>query len=115
MGDENMNISVKKYLSDAISHAESTLSGNYKTGNVAATEIGQMNNYITTLEDTETAYKFIDEIINSNIPNAVMWIAPVCVKKRYRINTIRNKLINYSNDKTLGILSLNAAMFLKTL
>lgn len=110
-----MNISVKKHLLAATSHAENTLLGNYKIGNAMATEIEQMNKYIIKLKDTETAYKFIDEIIDSNLPNAIMWIASVCEKKHYRIDAVRNKLLNYSSDKTLGILSLNATMLLRTL
>ena len=43
------------------------------------------------------------------------WIAPVCKEEQYKTDLVRNKLLRYSKDKTLGILSLNAAMFLKML
>lgn len=110
-----MDVSVEKYLRNATIHAESTLLGNYKNGNASATEIERMNKFIVKLGDKEIAYKFIDEIINSNSPNAIMWIVPVCKNKHYKIEVVKNKLLNYSNDKALGILSLNATILLKTL
>lgn len=110
-----MNISVKDYLDNAIMHAESTYTGNYKACNNSASEIEQMNNSIANLLNDEAACDFIDEIIDSNCANAIMWITPVCKKKNYKLETIKSILLSYLNDKSLGILSFNAAMLLKTL
>ena len=110
-----MNLFIEKYLLHAASQAESTLSGNYRKGNAAATELERMNQYLLKLEDTAAARSLIDEIIRSDSPNAVMWIAPVCKEEQYQTDLIRDKLLRYSKDKTLGILSFNAAMYLKTL
>lgn len=110
-----MDAFVEKYLLHVASHAENTLSGNYRKGNTAATELERMNQYLLKLEDTTAARSHIDEIICSDLPNAVMWIAPVCKEEQYKTDLVRNKLLRYSKDKTLGILSLNAAMFLKML
>ena len=110
-----MDAFIKKYLLNAAIHAESTLSGNYRKGNTAATELERMNQYLLKLEDTTAARSLIDEILRSDLPNAIMWIAPVCKETQYKTDMIRNKLLRYSKDKALGILSLNAAMFLKAL
>ena len=39
-----MDVFTKKYLHNAVKHAESTLSGNYKSGNNFAKKIEKMNN-----------------------------------------------------------------------
>lgn len=110
-----MDAFIKKYLLNAASHAESTLSGNDRKGNTAATELERMNQYLLKLEDTTATRSRIDEILRSDLPNAVMWIAPVCKEEQYKTDLVRNRLLRYSKDKTLGILSFNAVMFLKTL
>ena len=79
-----MDAFVEKYLLHAASHAENTLSGNYRKGNTAATELERMNQYLLKLEDTTAARSHIDEIICSDLPNAVMWIAPVCKEEQYK-------------------------------
>ena len=55
-----MDVFTKKYLYNAVKHAESTLSGNYKSGNSFAKKIEKMNSIILELEDQVTA----DNIIN---------------------------------------------------
>ena len=47
-----MDAFVEKYLLHAASHAENTLSGNYRKGNTAATELERMNQCLLKLEDT---------------------------------------------------------------
>lgn len=106
---------VENYLRTTADHAECTLQGDYKAGNVRAAEIESMNKYIVELKDNEDAYRLIDGIINSDLPSAIMWITPVCRKRNYSIEKVRQKLLGYSNDKALGILALNASMLLKTL
>lgn len=110
-----MNVFIKKYLHNAIKHAENTLSGNYKAGNIFATEIRNLNTFILDLEDEQTAYNIINGIISSNCANAIMWIAPVCAQKHYKMEIIKGMLLAYSSDNQLGILALNASMLLKTL
>lgn len=106
---------VENYLRTAADHAECTLQGDYKAGNVLASEIESMNKYIVKLRNKEDAYRLIDDIINSDLPNAIMWITPVCRQQNYNTEKIRRKLLGYSTDKALGILALNAGMLLKTL
>ncbi len=110
-----MDVFTEKYLHNAVKHAECTLSGNYKAGKIFATAIEKMNHYILNLEDQETAYNIISDIIDSNCANAIMWIAPICAHKDYKIEIVRNMLLAYSGDNKLGILALNAAMLLRTL
>ena len=110
-----MDVIIEKYLHNAIKHAENTLSGNYKTGNIFPTKIKKLNTFILDLEDEQTAYNIINGIINSNCANAIMWIAPVCAQKHYKMEIIKDKLLAYSSDNKLGILALNASMLLKTL
>lgn len=110
-----MGFSVEKYIQVAITHAENTLTGDYKAGNISASEIEKMNNHIADLDDDEIAYGIIDKIITSDCANAIMWIAPVCKRKRYKLDLIKVKLTNYTKTKSLGILALNAEMLLRTL
>lgn len=109
-----MDISIENYLRHATIHAECTLSGDYKTGNRSATEIERMNKFIVELENDDSAYNIIDEILNSDCTSAIMWIAPVCIKRNYKMGVIKRRMIAFSNDKKLGILALDAAMLLKT-
>ena len=44
-----------------------------------------MNNIILELEDQVTADNIINDIIDYNCANAIMWIAPVCEYKHYKI------------------------------
>lgn len=78
-------------------------------------KIEKMNSIILELEDQVTADNIINDIIDSNCANAIMWIAPVCAYKHYKIEIIKNMLLAYSGDNKLGVLALNAAMLLKTL
>ena len=110
-----MDVLTEKYLHNAIKHAESTMSGDYKAGNVFAKKIEKINSIILGLEDRETAYSIINDIIDSNCASAIMWIAPVCAQKHYKMETINSMLLAYSRDSKLGILSLDAAMLLKSL
>lgn len=110
-----MDAFAKKYLHNAVKHAESTLSGNYKSGNNFAKKIEKMNSIILELEDQVTADNIINDIIDSNCANAIMWIAPVCAHKHYKMEIIKNMLLAYSGDNKLGILALNVAMLLRTL
>lgn len=110
-----MDAFAKRYLHNAVKHAESTLSGNYKSGNNFAKKIEKMNSIILELEDQVTAENIISDIIDSHCANAIMWIAPVCAHKHYKMEIIKNMLLAYSGDNKLGILALNAAMLLRTL
>lgn len=105
----------KKYLHNAVKHAESTLSGNYKSGNYFAKKLEKMNSIIFELEDQVTANNIINGIIDSNCANAIMWIAPVCAHKHYKTEMIKEILLAYSDDNNLGILALNATMLLRIL
>lgn len=84
-------------------------------GIILQKKIEKMNNIILELEDQVTADNIINDIIDYNCANAIMWIAPVCAYKHYKIEIIKNMLLAYSGDNKLGILALNAAMLLKTL
>lgn len=84
-------------------------------GIILQKKIEKMNNIILELEDQVTADSIINDIIDSNCANAIMWIAPVCAYKHYKIEIIKNMLLAYSGDNKLGVLALNAAMLLKTL
>ena len=96
-------------------HAKCTLQGDYKIGNASASEIESMNKYIIELKNNDDACKLVDDIIRTDFPNAIMWITPVCKKRNHKVEEVRQKLLNYSNDRDLGILALNAIMLLKTL
>ena len=106
---------VKSYLRYTADHAKCTLQGDYKIGNASASEIESMNKYIIELKNNDDACKLIDDIISTDCPNAIMWITPVCKKRNHKVEEVRQKLLNYSNDRDLGILALNAIMLLKTL
>ena len=106
---------VEKYLRNTAGHAKYTLQGDHKAGNALASEIEAMNQYMLELKDKENAHRLIDDIIKSDSPNAIMWITPVCKKQNYKVERVRQKILNYSDDKELRILALNARMLLKTL
>ena len=106
---------VENYLHVAADHAKCTLQGDSKAGNVLASKIESMNKYIVELKNNEDSHKLIDDVINSDVPNAIMWITPVCKKLNSQVEKVKQKLLSYSNDKSLGILALNAVMLLKIL
>lgn len=60
-----MDAFAKRYLHNAVKHAESTLSGNYKSGNNFAKKIEKMNSIILELEDQVTADNIINDIIET--------------------------------------------------
>lgn len=111
MNDKN---EANKYVEKAIVHRECTLTGNYRRGNVAASYIEKINEKLLNGKK-ENAYCFIDKVLCSDNPNAIMWIVPVCIALEYRVEFIESKLRTYSMDKSLGILSFNASMLLKSI
>ena len=105
---------IKEYIYYSDIQKYCTQIGDYKQGNVAASNLEGINDDLKTSMDKESVQYIIDSVLDSDNPNAIMWITPVCQCLQYRIPLIIEKLSAYSVDKELGILSLNALMLLKT-
>ncbi len=106
---------IEEYMRCADEHQRCTLSGDYKKGNKYADKILMYNTIFENEYKEKTTYAIIDAIIEANIPGAVMWIASVCAKLRYRLPEIKEKTIKYSEDKNLGLYAFGAEILLKQL
>lgn len=105
---------VTKYLKNATVHQNCTMTGDYKKGNMAARFLGSINNELLK-EEADQTQAFIDEILSSDMPNAIMWIVPVCVSLNYRIDFVKMLLQTYAADKNIGLLSFDASMLLRNI
>ena len=109
-----MRINKEKYIQYAEEQQQCVLSGDYKQGNKYANKLIEFNSIIEETEG-DIANSLIDGIINSDKPNAVMWISLVCAKRKYRVEEIKAKLTKYSIDRDLSVFALNAKVTLQEL
>ena len=110
----DINKEIARYKKNALIHQECTITGDYRKGNAAAGSIEKINRKLLRIEVNQ-AYIFIDEVLNSDIPNAIMWIAPVSVSLNYRIDVVKILLQTYATDQKMGILSIDASMLLQNI
>ena len=111
----NVETFVEDYLRCSYEHMQCTFTGDYKKGNRYAKKIIKHNTKIEENDDKEMADRIIDLIIDSEVPNAVMWITPVCVKMQYRLSEVKDKLLMFSQRKDLGLCALDAERLLEQL
>lgn len=102
----------EKYVQCAEEQQKCFFSGDVKQGNKCADKLIRYNAIIEKTDD-ESVNKVIDYIIDSDKPNAVMWISFVCAKRKYRLTDIKEKLVRYSVDRDLGLLAFNAKVILE--
>ena len=105
-----MNV-INKYIEMAVIQMECTYSGDYRSGNKASVQLEKMN--IIFKNNFDENIIVIDELIDSENPNVILWISQVAFAQKYREKEIIDKLEQISCNQNLGIIRLNAEMVLK--
>ena len=100
------------YCKAAQTQMDATYSGDYKKGNRAADKLYKYNDFIKS--DFQNYKSAVKELLNSQNPNVVIWIANVALDKEFETDFVVTCLKNIAQDKNLGIISFNAEMTLKT-
>lgn len=100
------------YYEAAKIQMEATYSGDYKKGNKASNKLERYNDLIrANFKEYESV---VENLINSENPNVVIWIANVALDEKFKTDYVIRRLKDIAENKDLGIIGLNAEMLLKT-
>lgn len=103
---------VLNYYEAAKTQMETTYAGDYKKGNRASNRLIKYNDLIKS--DFPNYKSVVKELLNSQNPNVLIWIANVALDEKYEEDFVVSSLKTIAENKELGIISLNAKMILKT-
>ena len=102
---------ISNYCEAAKIQMDATYSGDYKKGNRASDKLKKYNDIMRS--DFSKYEPIVKELLNSENPNAVIWIAGVALENNFEKDVVIYKLKKMTENEKLGILRLNAKMTLK--
>ena len=103
---------ILNYYEAAQIQMSATYSGDYKKGNKASNKLIKYNNIIKS--DFKNYKSIVKELIYSQNPNVIIWIANVALDEKFEVNFVISSLKKIAENKELGIIGFNAKMVLKT-
>lgn len=103
---------ILNYYEAAEIQMNATYSGDYKKGNRASDKLKEYNDLMKS--DSQKYEPVVKELLSSENPNVVIWIAEVALENNFEKDAAICKLKKIAENKELGIIRLNAEMTLKT-
>lgn len=100
------------YYEAAQIQMDATYSGDFRKGNKASDKLKKYNSVIEA--NFETNKSLMHNLVKSENPNVVIWIANVALNKNFETDYVIRRLKDIAQNKNLGIISFNAEMVLKT-
>lgn len=108
---QDLETLIKVYIDNAVIQGESTLNGDYKTGNKAVKKVTKI--YKLMEQDNQLAIQMLDVLFKDNHINVRIWAAAHALGLKIKISEAIAILEEISNKEEGGILEFNAEMSLK--